>query len=395
MKVDDLVPNVINFAKQFGMNPKQANGTDGNAIIRDNTIADDAYKNGKAYFGFISPEEEFTSQYYDLSFVIFPQKESGAFIVALGVGTQGWKNDYALAQLPGLRRAFLRLMTKDGKSFCKTSFTDIDSPCKLPENPAYKTLSEPLNRDKYGKVILAYTILNLDDDNSHKIEDEKLLKAWLATYAYYRDWPRTQETVKAVMDAINAGIPERNVDELSEIRHLLQQRHFVVLQGAPGTGKTFNAMRIAKNENAGDNDLKFEKEYFTQFHAETTYADFVYGIRPVLVNKSEFQKTNSDKSDSQKPDSKDLGYEGKKGILLEAIETAENTQGNVLLIIDEINRANLANVLGPVFYLFEYQTGDRPTTIKIGSIAKVNARLEQVNAHRTGKRAFSLPNPCV
>jgi 5-methylcytosine-specific restriction protein B len=46
---------------------------------------------------------------------------------------------------------------------------------------------------------------------------------------------------------------------------------------------------------------KYNKTFFTQFHAETTYSDFVYGIQPKL-------------------DANTLTYEAKKGILYEAIE---------------------------------------------------------------------------
>ena len=113
------------------------------------------------------------------------------------------------------------------------------------------------------------------------------------------------------------------------------------MQGAPGTGKTYNASKIAES---------FDYCFFEQFHAETNYSDFVYGIRPKLNEK-------------------DLQYEAREGILYQAIKKAnENKTKKCLLIIDEINRANLANVRGPVFYLFEYQTGTRPGKVKIGDL---------------------------
>ena len=129
--------------------------------------------------------------------------------------------------------------------------------------------------------------------------------------------------------------------ESGKINNILRQEKFVVLQGAPGTGKTFSALEVAKN---------YDIVHFEQFHAETTFSDFVYGIRPVLgVDK--------------------LLYEANEGVLYRAVKSAQdNPNKRVLLIIDEINRANLSNVLGPVFYLFEKNQSNHKYKIKIGDL---------------------------
>jgi 5-methylcytosine-specific restriction protein B len=57
------------------------------------------------------------------------------------------------------------------------------------------------------------------------------------------------------------------INDRQNVKNLLEKRRFVVLQGAPGTGKTRLAKLIPS-----DDDIVF----FTQFHAETTYSDFVY-----------------------------------------------------------------------------------------------------------------------
>ena len=164
------------------------------------------------------------------------------------------------------------------------------------------------------------------------------LKSWIATYAIFRDWPNQTKR-----NQLKKYLPKSDSGGLScdKIFSVLKKNRFIVLEGAPGTGKTYNALKIAST-------YFKDKVLFEQFHAETTYSDFVWGIRPKLSVEH-------------------IGYESNDGVLLQAIDTAKGTEDDVLLIIDEINRANLSNVLGPVFYLFEKESENRNFELKVGN----------------------------
>lgn len=339
MKAQELFEMVKAKAVDFGLKAKNNRQTivdpKGNAIIREN-ISDSAFADEKAYFGFIAEEEETSGAYFDFSFVVFPEQELGACVVALCVGSSGFKNDYQLAALPGLRRDFLRLRGK--KTFFKTNFSDIESTSSalLKEvKNTHPTLAKVI--EAYKTVIPAAVVIdNIDDEIN-------VVYQWLATYAKMRNCGTVeqQEKINNTLDAIES---KETVDDKTEIQNLLSIRKYVVLQGAPGTGKTWNALQIA--------DEKYDKTFFEQFHAETTYSDFVYGLEPNCFAKA---------GEAQ--------FKPKEGILYKAVKYAiDNPKDKVLLIIDEINRANLSNVLGPIFYLFEYQPAKRKETLMLGDV---------------------------
>jgi 5-methylcytosine-specific restriction protein B len=115
--------------------------------------------------------------------------------------------------------------------------------------------------------------------------------------------------------------------------------------------------------------------FFTQFHAETSYSDFVYGIVPDIH-------------------AADLKYSEREGIFVKAIKAALNSnEKKVFLIIDEINRANLSNVLGPAFYLFEPTMSSSNIKIEINpglSLEKLPDNLYVIATMNTADRSLAV-----
>ena len=142
--------------------------------------------------------------------------------------------------------------------------------------------------------------------------------------------PSTPPDLQALADEV--FLP---VEFLEEIHTLLKEKKQIIFQGPPGTGKTFVAQKLAAC-------LAESEEWVTlvQFHPSYAYEDFIQGFRP---------KT----TDGQ------AGFELRNGPLLQAAERArEEPDANHYLVIDEINRGNVAKVFGELYFLLEYRDSE-------------------------------------
>lgn len=336
MSIENIRQFIKEKAEQFGA--KTDNEFNKPYVERNNT-GQEALKDNGAYFGFIHPEEEASGPFHDFSLTIFPNDQNKPWLVCLGIGSSGFKNDYELATYPGLRRLFSKLT--DERGFCKSDFSDIET--SLPKSiTGSLDLQHIKNTIKtYTKVLPACQIV--DDPESE--EGMQIIAAFVAGYAKLRDWPSNKDHRKAVSEALEPFLKTETIDETEEVKNLLNERKYIVLQGPPGIGKTRTAKSVADKIGA--------KTFFTQFHAETSYSDFIYGIRPDTENE-------------------ELRYKENLGSFSEALKYAvDNNKEKVIFIIDEINRANLSNVLGPIFYLFEHKMDISNVEIEIAPNFKV------------------------
>ena len=121
---------------------------------------------------------------------------------------------------------------------------------------------------------------------------------------------------------------------LEDITTLLYDKRQVIFQGPPGTGKTYVAQALAKCLAGSE-----ERVTLVQFHPSYAYEDFVRGFRPTITEN------------------------GQAGFELQGWATAargtrrgrNEPDAKHFLLIDEINRGNLAKVFGELYFLLEYR----------------------------------------
>lgn len=129
-----------------------------------------------------------------------------------------------------------------------------------------------------------------------------------------------------------------NKEDFDTLEYLVRTKKNVILEGAPGVGKTFLAMRLAFAL-MGVKDVS--RVMMLQFHQSYAYEDFIEGYRPYAG-----------------------GFELRKGPFYEFCKRAEvDSDNDYFVIIDEINRGNLSKIFGELFMLIEADKRGRPLNL--------------------------------
>lgn len=294
--------------------------------IRDAYVLGTIEENGQGvpFAGLINPDNPEVGPYGGTSVVWFPTKEHGS-LLGFGVGTRGLTPDEGILTRPGHRRrvvALRRMLAKQGvRAWTKPDPANLGVTVPktvIEQFPGFEKALKHYAREMYCIALVPH-------DNPALAR--MVVKAFFDLYSYERGWEimaayRTERD--ELLGYLRSDLfPLVTTDMVYEI---LLSRHFVILQGPPGTGKTRLAEKVREDHFGGHGMT-------VQFHPAITYEDFVVGLSPDISREDL------------------LRFGVRPGWLFQACESAAEIP--FLLVIDEINRADLGKILGEAIYLFE------------------------------------------
>ena len=199
-----------------------------------------------------------------------------------------------------------------------------------------------------------------------------LFKLTRGEYDFILDMIREENPVSTDA-AIDAYTKSDFLDEvyMTEKRYenlvaVLRNKKNIILQGAPGVGKTFAARRLAWSMMGEKDDNRIE---FVQFHQNYSYEDFMMGYKPV-----------------------EDGFELKYGIFYRFCQKAANQPDKeFFFIIDEINRGNMSKIFGELLMLIEKDyRGTKATLAYNGLSFSVPRNLYIIGMMNTADRSLAM-----
>mgnify|MGYP004502661063 FL=1 len=155
-------------------------------------------------------------------------------------------------------------------------------------------------------------------------------------------------------------------EKYDSLKGLLLNKKNVILQGAPGVGKTFAAKRLAYSIMGVKDESRVE---FIQFHQNYSYEDFIMGYKP-----------------------SGEGFELQNGIFYKFCQKASNNQElSYFFIIDEINRGNMSKIFGELLMLIEKDYRGKKLTLAYNGLPfSVPKNVYIIGMMNTADRSLAL-----
>lgn len=191
-------------------------------------------------------------------------------------------------------------------------------------------------------------------------------------------WPDGQDELRSLLFgtvAVEENVAAPTMDWLEEetlwprelleelVRTLEVSSPQVVLAGPPGTGKTWVAEKVARYLTKG----RPGTTRIVQFHPSYSYEDFIEGLRPVVEEGA-------------------VSFERVDGVVLEMTGEIEDEDHLHVLVLDEMNRANLPRVFGELMYLFEYR--EKPVDLRYSRGFSLPSNLRFIGTMNTADRSI-------
>lgn len=164
---------------------------------------------------------------------------------------------------------------------------------------------------------------------------------------------------------------------LQEIVEVLRARQQVVLYGPPGTGKTYLARKLAEHLVGGDDPSRAQ---LVQFHPSYAYEDFFEGFRPA-------ESASGQATFTLQP--------GPLRLIASEAAAEENRGAPFVLIIDEMNRANLAKVFGELYFLLEYRNESIRLQYQPTEAFRLPKNLFVIGTMNTADRSIALVDAAI
>jgi 5-methylcytosine-specific restriction protein B len=156
--------------------------------------------------------------------------------------------------------------------------------------------------------------------------------------------------------------------DVAELISTLEYKKNIILQGAPGVGKTYTAKRLAYAMLGCKDENRVRQ---VQFHQSYTYDDFICGLKPT----------------------EDGGFIFDKGPFYKVCKDAENDPEHRpwFMVIDEINRGNMSKILGEMFSLIEKDHRNEKIMLKYnGEMFSVPDNLYLIGTMNTADRGLVM-----